>query len=89
LVLGVWLWSSERALVLPLYVYLASVGKVCVSVSYCPMSELLSLYELSPAAMHKTLSCSYHCLSMCLLLKTKWRVLCWNVRGLNSENRQR
>jgi hypothetical protein len=89
LVLGVWLWLSQRDLVLLLlYVYLASVGKVSFSVSFCPMSELLSLCELSPAAMHKTLFCSYHYLSMCLLLKRKWRVLCWNVRGLNSENRQ-
>jgi exonuclease III len=26
---------------------------------------------------------------MCLILKRKWRVLCWNVQGLNSEDRQR
>ena len=27
--------------------------------------------------------------AMCLTTMRKWRVLCWNVRGLNSENRQR
>jgi exonuclease III len=26
---------------------------------------------------------------MCLITRRKWKVLCWNVRGLNSEARQR
>ena len=26
---------------------------------------------------------------MCRISKRKWRVLCWNVRGLNADNRQR
>jgi exonuclease III len=26
---------------------------------------------------------------MCRLSKIKWRILCWNVRGLNADNRQR
>jgi hypothetical protein len=30
-----------------------------------------------------------YCFSMCLTNTRKWRVLCWNVRGLNSKARQR
>jgi exonuclease III len=26
--------------------------------------------------------------SMCMIMRRKWRVLCWNVRGLNSDGRQ-
>jgi exonuclease III len=39
--------------------------------------------------MHEVFMSVHFSLSMCLNLKRKWHVLCWNVRGLNAEIRQR
>jgi hypothetical protein len=57
------------------------------------VSNLLDLlYDPSlayPDVMHWVLYNAFPVVTMCLLMKRKWRVLCWNVRGLNSEDKQR
>jgi hypothetical protein len=39
--------------------------------------------------MHSVLYMYEIYLSLCLITICHWRLFCWNVRGLNSESRQR